>query len=268
MLRFPRSSIAMLAMAMISTTIGVAAAPVGAQQPTQPQESPWAMRAPATPAPASASSQSQSAVAAAKIEAPKITPEQRALAGKMVAAIQAKDLAKMKDLVAPTSRACFNKDTQPYLDELLKKEMRFVPSKVYQARITGVPPMVSRTSKYVNFPIAASQVLEIEFSEPDGTSITLNRMIAQENGRWYEIAPCPTPAGMDRFHHFQQVQMASRERAKKIYPQVKEPLKGQVRALVAKRDNADAWKLCMQSLHVDFHTARELVSMIAGESTD
>jgi hypothetical protein len=258
----------MLAMAMISTTIGVAAAPVGAQQPTQPQESPWAMRAPATPAPASASSQSQSAVAAAKIEAPKITPEQRALAGKMVAAIQAKDLAKMKDLVAPTSRACFNKDTQPYLDELLKKEMRFVPSKVYQARITGVPPMVSRTSKYVNFPIAASQVLEIEFSEPDGTSITLNRMIAQENGRWYEIAPCPTPAGMDRFHHFQQVQMASRERAKKIYPQVKEPLKGQVRALVAKRDNADAWKLCMQSLHVDFHTARELVSMIAGESTD
>jgi hypothetical protein len=73
---------------------------------------------------------------------------------------------------------------------------------------------------------------------------------------------------MDRFHRLQQVQKASRERAKKIYPQVKEPLKGQVRALVAKRDNADAWKLCMQSLHVDFYTARELVSMIAGESND
>ena len=39
-------------------------------------------------------------------------------------------------------------------------------------------------------------------------------------------------------------------------------------ALIAKRDNADAWTLCMSSLHVDFHTAHEIVAMLAGDQPD
>ncbi len=240
----------------------VSAPSANAQPAAKPQDSPWAMRAPATPVPGAAPSQ-----AAAKVVQPAITPEQREFAAKLVAAVRAKDLAKMTLLVAPTVRACFNKDTQPYLDALLKKQMKFSVPKEYQTRIGPVPPPVSRPSKYVTFPLAPTQVLAIEFSESN-ESITLNRLIAQEHGNWYTIASCPTAAGMERFRRFEKARLAGRERAQKFFSQVKEPLKAQVIAYVAKHDNADAWKLCMKTFHIDFYTAKELVSMIVGEGSE
>jgi hypothetical protein len=39
-------------------------------------------------------------------------------------------------------------------------------------------------------------------------------------------------------------------------------------ALIAKRDNAAAWTLCMKSLHVDYPTARGIVALLAGDEGD
>jgi hypothetical protein len=258
MMKFPRAKFAMVAIAATA----ISALRANAQPAAKPQDSPWAMRAPATPAPGAAPTQS-----APKVEQPKITAAQREFAGKLVAAMRAKDLAKMNGLVAPTVRACFNKDRQPYLDALLKKQMKISVPKEYQLRIGPVPPQVSQSSKYVTFPVLPTQVLEIEFVDAD-RSITLNRLIAQEHDNWYVIASCPTAAGMERFYKFEKMRLAGRERAEKILAQVKPPLKARVIAYVAKRDYADAWKLCMKSFNVDFYTARELVSMIAGEGSD
>ena len=236
--------------------------PAGAQPSAKPQDSPWAMRAPATPAPGAAPS-----AAAAKVEQPKITPEQREFGEKLIAAMRAKDLAKLNAMVAPSVRACFNKDTQPYLDAVLKKQTKHPVPKEYTLKVGAVPPQVSQPSKYVTFPLMPTAVLEIEFSQADN-SITLNRLIAQERGKWYTVASCPTAAGMERFHKLEKVRLAGVARAKTFLAQVKPPLKAQVLAYVAKGDNADAWKLCMKTFHVDFYTARELVSMLAGEESD
>jgi hypothetical protein len=258
MMRFSRATFAIVAIAATAAST----LPANAQRAAKPQDSPWAMRAPATPAPGAAATQ-----AAAKVERPEITPAQREFAGRLIAAMGAKDLAKMNEMVAPTVRACFNKDTQPYLDELLKKQMKHQVPKDYKLRVGSVPPQVSGPSKYATIPLAPTQVLEIEFSQADN-SITLNRLIAQEHGKWYMVTSCPTAAGMDRFRQLAKIRQAGHDRAQKFMAQVTPPLKAQVIAYVDKGDNADAWKLCMKTLHVDFYTARELVSMLAGESAD
>jgi hypothetical protein len=57
----------------------------------------------------------------------------------------------------------------------------------------------------------------------------------------------------------------SRQRAELVYGKLKEPLKSQMLALIAKHDKASAWKLCVQSLHVDFMTAQAVVDKLANE---
>lgn len=264
MMRFPQATLALIAIAATA----VSTQPASAQNSAKPQDSPWAMRAPATPAaaatPAPGAAPTQ---AAAKVERPQITPEQRQFAEKLIAAMRAKDLAKLNEMVAPSVRACFNKDTQPYLDAVLNKQMKHQVPKEYTLKIGAVPPQVSQPSKYVTIPLMPTQVLEIEYTQADN-SITLNRLIAQEHGKWYTVASCPTAAGMERFRKLEKIRQAGRERAKEFMAQVKPPLKAQVIAYVNKGDNADAWKLCMKTLHVDFYTARELVSMLTGESDD
>jgi hypothetical protein len=42
-------------------------------------------------------------------------------------------------------------------------------------------------------------------------------------------------------------------------------VKSQLLALIAKHDNASAWRLCVQSLHVDIMTAQAVVDKLAAE---
>src|SRR5271154_6659579 len=82
----------------------VIAATADAQQAAKPQESPWAMRAPA------AAPQAAATLSAAQIEAEKGTPMQQELTRKVVDAMYNKDYAAMKQLVAPSTLACIGKN--------------------------------------------------------------------------------------------------------------------------------------------------------------
>ncbi len=101
-----------------------------------------------------------------------------------------------------------------------------------------------------------------------GLLLLIGNPIGQGEGKWYEVQPCPTALGMQRFARLQQMRAQGRARAKEALARVQEPLKSQLLALIDKRDNADAWKLCMSSLHVDFTTAHRIVAMLAGDEPD
>ncbi len=101
-----------------------------------------------------------------------------------------------------------------------------------------------------------------------GLLLLIGNPIGQREGKWYEVQPCPTALGMQRFARLQQMRAQGRARAKEALARVQEPLKSQLLALIGKRDNADAWKLCMSSLHVDFTTAHRIVAMLAGDEPD
>src|ERR1017187_4339296 len=99
----------------ISVLLALAAAaalatPATAQESAAPQESPWAMRAPA------AVPQGAPPHSAQEVEAAKGTPQQRELARKMVYAMYERDLAAIKQLIAPSTMKCIC-NNQNYLDD-------------------------------------------------------------------------------------------------------------------------------------------------------
>lgn len=237
------------------------ATPAIAQESAAPQESPWAMRAPA------AVPQGAPTHSAQEVEAEKGTPQQRELARKMVYAMYAKDFAAIKQLIAPSTMKCIGQN-QNYLDDRIRQQFDLPISKNYHLTVTKLPPNLMNATKYFTYPMPATHVMGMEFVTQDGSTATVNEMIGQENGHWYEAQRCPTELGMQQFAKRQQMRAASRQRAKAAMARVQEPLKSQLLALIAKRDNADAWKLCMKSLHIDYPTARGIVALLAGDEAD
>ncbi len=232
-----------------------------AQQSAAPQESPWAMRAPAAPVPGATPGR----VSAQPTQPETATPQQREFARKLVDAVYARDLAAMKRLIAPSALKCIGTDKQQFLDDRIKRQFDLPIAKNYHLTVTKLPPNVMNATKYVTYPMLPTHLIGMEFPTQDGGTATVKQTIGQENGQWYEVQPCPTELGMQRFARLQQMRAVGRERAKAAMARVQEPLKSQLLALIAKRDNADAWKLCMKSLGVDFQTARGIVATLEGD---
>ena len=196
----------------------------------------------------------------------KITPQQREFGERMVAALRKKDREAIKKLVAPKSLACFDDHNNAFLKKWLDKHFRYAIPVHHRLSVSKISPDAPTGSKYATYPVAPTYVLEIEFDRGEGGSITLNRMLGQQDGKWYEVVPCPTQLGMDRLNKVEpRSNVSNEERVKQAYAQVKEPLASQIRALLAKNDFANAWKLCAGSLNLDIGTARQVVAKIASD---
>jgi len=237
------------------------AAPASAQQSATPQESPRAMSAPAG-VPQAAPTRSDE-----QVEDEKATPEQQELAHKMAYAMYLKDSAAIKQLIAPSTLKCIGRN-EDYLDDRIRKQFALPISKDYHVTVSKLSANVAMPTKFSTYPMRPTHQMGLEFATRDGGTATVNEMIGQEDGKWYEAQPCPTKLGLERFAKQQQTRAQGLARAKEALARVQEPLKSQLLALIAKRDNADAWTLCMRSLHVDFQTAHEIVAMLAGDEPD
>jgi len=254
MLKSIRTKFALLVLA------GSVAAPAYAQQSAKPQESPWAMRAPAA-VPQGAPTRSAQEVAAEKG-----TPDQQELARKVVDAMYVKDAAKLKQLIAPSTLKCIGKN-EDFLNDRIRKQFALPISRTYRLTITKLPPNVMNPTKYATYPMPPTHLMGIEFQTQNGNA-TVNQTIGEEDGKWYEAQPCPTELGMQRFAKLQHMRAETRARAKAAMARVQEPLKSQLMTLIAKRDTVDAWKLCMSSLKMDFPTCRGVVEILAGNGPD
>ena len=230
-----------------------------AQHPPAAQESPWATRAPAAAA--------TGATAQVKVLHPEttITPAQRAFAKKYVEAVDAQDNAKMRALIPNDTLKCFDQTRQPFLDAWIQKQFRRQIPADHQLSVIALPPDNYKPTKMATFPMRATHLMEFESKMDDDSTITINQAVGQEAGVWYLTVPCPTAAGLERFAKIEKMRAVSRERAELAYAKLKEPVKSQMLAMIAKHDNASAWRLCVQSLHVDIMTAQAVVDKLAAE---
>ena len=241
------------------------ATPAVAQQSAAPQESPWAMRAPAA-VPHGAPTRSAQEVAAEK-EAEKGTPQQRELARKIVYAMYAKDFAALKQLIAPSTMKCIGQN-QNFLDDRIRKQFDLPISKNYHLTVTELPANVMMANKYFTYPMPATHYVGIAFGTEDSGTITVNEWIGA--GKWPLVRGTAMPNGTwDAAICQAAADAGSRSRTGQgVCAHVQEPLKSQLLALIAKRDNADAWTLCVKTLHVDYQTAHEIVAILAGDEAD
>jgi hypothetical protein len=243
------------ALLVISTAL---AAPAYAQQSAKPNESPWAMRPP-TP-------QAAPTISAEEQAAQKGTPEQRKFAHKVAGAMVDKDFAAIKQLIAPSTLKCIGKH-EDFLQDRIRKQFELPMNRNFELTFTKLPPNVIRNTKYSTYPMPPTHLMGMRFDTQNGTA-TVNLTIGQEDGKWYEAQPCPTDLGMERFAKLMKMRAQRREHAKAAMAQVKDPIKSQLVALISKRDEVGAWRLCMSSLHYDFPTCRGIVAIMSGNEAD
>jgi hypothetical protein len=248
-------------LALIAMTAAIVA-PAYPQESAKPQESPWAMRAPAAVPQGvpTLSAQQRAAIEAAE----KGTPAQQAFAHKVADIMHRKDYAAMKLLYAPSTLKCIGKN-EDFLEDRIKRQFELPISRQFKLKITKLPANIVGPSKYATYPMLPTHLMGMDFTADDGNHDTVNLPIGQEDGKWYEAQPCPTEAGMERFGKLQHMKEVRREHAKQAVTQVKDPVKSQLLALIGKHDSVSAWKLCMSSLHYDFPTCRGVVSILAGD---
>jgi len=251
-LKFRRTTIALLPLLAIAAL----SLRTAAQQPPAAQESPWATRAP------SASGTTQAPVIPRDAT---VTPAQRAFAKKYVAALAADDDAKIRALIAPDTLKCFDQSRQAYLDAWIQKQFRYPIPADSKLSVLPLPPDMYKPSKMATFPVRATHLMSFESKTADGSVRTVNQVVGEQAGVWYLTVPCPTAAGLTRFATIQKMRDRGRERAELVYGKLAEPVKSQMLAMIAKHDNAGAWKLCIQALHVDFMTARAVVEKLENE---
>lgn len=231
----------------------------GAQQAGAPKQS--------APAATSATVKEQAAGKETDTGEEKATPEQRAFAEKYVQSVQAEDVTKMRTLIPPTTLKCFDGDKQKFLDEWLEKQIRYGIPKDYKIDVSAIPPDTAGPSKMATYPVPRTHVMEFEYTAAANT-ITISQEIGREGGRWYLIPPCPTAARMAVFMKKEKMRAIAKDRAEHAYAELKEPLKSQLLALIAKHDNRGAMKLCVKSMHVDPTTAQFLLAKLAGDKID
>jgi hypothetical protein len=193
-----------------------------------------------------------------------ITPAQRAFAKKFVEALNAEDSAKIRTLIAPDTLKCFDQSRDAFLEAWIQKQFRNPIPADSRLSVVALPPEMYKTSKMATYPVRPTHLMAFEHTTADNT-ITINQVVGEQAGAWYLTVPCPTAAGLTRFAKIQEMRAHSRQRAELVYGKLKDPVKSQLLALIAKHDNASAWKLCIQALHVDFMTAQAVVAKLANE---
>lgn len=192
----------------------------------------------------------------------KLTPAQREFAESLVKAVNSRDRQGVQNLIAPKSKACFNKDNAFYLDRWTEKQARYVVSGDYTARFYPLSGKFSETTPLATFPVAATHNIEIRYGGTREMTVTLIRQVAEQNGKWYLVAPCPTADGLARVKQSETARAERRQKAQAVYDKLQDPLLTQLRTLVKQKKYEEAMKQCTGQLKLDPGTARQLIGIL------
>jgi hypothetical protein len=199
--------------------------------------------------------------------APPLSAAQRRFVDAFVNAVNAKDAAAMRKLVMPEALACYNKDTEPYLQRRLERHLRYTIPPDYKVSFSPFGRALGASPSFT-IPAQPTEVMQIEFSGKGGRKVTLPDAVTQEKGGYYLFVPCLTLTGAAHLKARRAKHEASMRKARQAYTRLQEPLRSQLATLLRQGKKSDAVLLCMQNLDVDRRTAIYLLDIIAGRESE
>lgn len=130
---------------------------------------------------------------------------QQQFADAWIAAIRSQDEAKVKALFHPATLACINDANRDYFEFSFKDELR-TGAKLgtnYTIKsikpLSGPPPLGVLPADGFTYPVEPTHQMQIDAKTSDGHPMYLIRLLAQANGRWYTVDPCPNAKGLAFF---------------------------------------------------------------------
>lgn len=201
-----------------------------------------------------------------EVPIPQFTPteEQMKFAGAYIKAVNDNDAEGLRKLIAPKSLACFNSRNEYYLDQWIERQLKDQIASPYKVTVEEVGADDQPTTTLFTLPVPPTHQLDIE-TTLNGRRVTIGRPIAYQDGGWYEIAPCPTDAGMALAAKQQQHIIDQQNKAAKLYATLSPAFKKSLVQLLLQNKGGDACQRAATELHVDVNTGCGVVRILADD---
>ena len=191
--------------------------------------------------------------------------QDRAFVERLVEAINGKNLDKRRALLAPASRPCASGQFESFYAKTIGRQARHTIPTGYRWKIAAIapdqPPLFADKLEY---PVRPTHLLQLDFATGPNSSTTLIVQIANEGGRWYEIAPCPKPEALVAAEAAEVERARQAEKARALASQTSPELKAEVVKLFKEGRRLDAIKRYAEVSGEDTATARRVVELLAG----
>jgi len=188
-----------------------------------------------------------------------------------VAAIRSQDLAALRHLIHPASLACINDENREYFDFVLAKELQLRSDLAGDFRITRIDPVAdgSFTAEglpgILSYPVKPSYEFQIDVDRSAYNSLTLMRPLALHDGRWHVLLTCPSEKGLAFFRENRKRGEEQRARAEQLASQLSEPVRSEIRALLAQGQRIPAVNRYRETTGVDLTTAKLVIDVLDGK---
>jgi hypothetical protein len=179
-----------------------------------------------------------------------------------VDALRSRDKARVERLFHPAVRACMNPSTQEFFDIGVQRLIDPVRSGPY--RITKLAPWSGPFPEFLpqdsfRSPVDPTYELNLQFDESDEVQALF---LAKSNGAWLEVFPCPNEKGMVYFRQTLVDFAAAEKKAAELAAALKDPLLGQLKDLLRRRERGEAIEKYRAATSADFGTAVRVINAL------
>jgi len=189
-----------------------------------------------------------------------------------VAAIRSHDPAKIRALQHPAIRACVNDRTRAYFEwgvanELQTGAMTAGPYKVSRfGQLSGPASLGFLPPGAFTYPVKPTHEIQIDTQSREHQQVLLVRELAQVNGAWFIVEPCPNAAGLKFFAEQKALGDQQRSESERLLAAMPASLRRELSAMLAQGQTIGAAHRYQASSGVDLATAVGVVELMHGAS--
>jgi hypothetical protein len=197
--------------------------------------------------------------------------EQQQFAEAWMAAVKSQDVAKVKALFHPATLACINDSNRDFFDFIFKEELwdgTGLGTSYHIESASPLPrpaPMGAFSEEGFAYPVEPTHQLQIEAETKDHRTMTILRFLAQTNGRWYMVIPCPNAKGLTLFAQQQAETERQMTEGAALAAGMPESLRTEIEQLLAQGRWFDATDRYREAAGADPRTAIEVINAIAAK---
>lgn len=192
--------------------------------------------------------------------------EAKAFAAQYVAAMNAKDVARVLTFFHPKSVACITPDTKDYYDGAMKVSVsESIPANYTFSVMAVNEDNLKAIESMARFPVKPTSELHIDYQQGDDAgSVVL--WLARENGRWFADQPCATEQTLKEFRDGAAARKEAMARYKSLADSIKDPLRSDLIAMLRKHETGSATDRYHKASGQDMKTSMFVINELKAEA--
>jgi hypothetical protein len=192
--------------------------------------------------------------------------EAKAFAAHYVAAMNAKDVARLLTFYHPKSAACITPETKDYYDGAMKVSVSESIPPNYTFSVMAVNEgNLKAIESMARFPVKPTSEMHIDYQQGDDVgSVVL--WLAQENGRWFADQPCATEQTLKEFRDGAAARQEAMAHYKSLADGIKDPLRSELIAMLRKHETGSATDRYHEASGQDMKTSMFVINELKAQA--